>query len=821
MKKYIILILLMAFGVILRADPNPYVHNNLTTNFGPWNVTAINIAYTNSPSLPAAVSNYVFVVATNGGWINVAGGTATTAPSTNFVPNTPYTPWSVSTTQFGGAADGQKNRSAIVASGSATLTVTNAPFFAASDVGKVFYVAQNSTNTAGTNGTIVTFNSSTSVTLSCASAVSGTNFIFKWGTDNTQPYLKAITNCIQNGGGIVTIPAGHNEFGGPIQFYNGNNPHYTMIDLPTTPVQGLTALANAMAATNAQVSILTLGAYPPIRCYTLQSNYVSESGTIVDILAEPTNTACSFIANISQGVFPFEQYGFQNILFRERMHPQVDVINATLGGSDKWESLTFDVDVPYAGFTYQTPPTYIPPTPVTDSQAAAAIRCPVVSNNSAVSMGDIFVYGYGGGLVLSEHCHSEDLEVFDCGAAVQISLGGSQVGIVIKRCHIYCATTPFYLLKTDSGSMVDFQDIEFEEHGVTTSTFVVAANQSNILNGVLSYENEPMVGGTPAGLSVQSLSGANGATGASTYFVPSITAARLFGEAGAFTLNRGLIFDEPFFGIRNSGNQIFFNERSPNQLSGNINTNNFSYTQAPNGLGIYTSGGEGGAGGSVLYSSNVLNNLTALTIDCLVSNTSGSIVIPIEAYNDYAIFYYNNSYQSAFRLKTTNGVVTAQYNPSSGLGPFADGYWHEMTGTYDGANMVYFIDGVQVATSAQTGAITNNLQGLYLGGGSSDGISHVRIWNRALGTNEVYNLSIQQGVHYGSLDTATLTVAATGVTNTTPFKFLLTVTAGTGLTLKDQENNTVTSSMVLGDTVPLKPGWKFTGTGVTGICIQQ
>jgi hypothetical protein len=67
--------------------------------------------------------------------------------------------------------------------------------------------------------------------------------------------------------------------------------------------------------------------------------------------------------------------------------------------------------------------------------------------------------------------------------------------------------------------------------------------------------------------------------------------------------------------------------------------------------------------------------------------------------------------------------------------------------------------------------------------------------------------------------TNTLTVTSAGVTNSTSFTYLLTITAGTALSLKDQNGQGI-STPVLGDTVPLKPGWRFTGTTVTAQCYQ-
>lgn len=72
-----------------------------------------------------------------------------------------------------------------------------------------------------------------------------------------------------------------------------------------------------------------------------------------------------------------------------------------------------------------------------------------------------------------------------------------------------------------------------------------------------------------------------------------------------------------------------------------------------------------------------------------------------------------------------------------------------------------------------------------------------------------------------SWSTNTLVVTATGVTNnSTTNNFLVSVTAGTGLAVKDS-NGTQFLTPVLNNTFPLKPGQRFTGTAVTAIAVQD
>src|SRR3989344_9519590 len=74
--------------------------------------------------------------------------------------------------------------------------------------------------------------------------------------------------------------------------------------------------------------------------------------------------------------------------------------------------------------------------------------------------------------------------------------------------------------------------------------------------------------------------------------------------------------------------------------------------------------------------------------------------------------------------------------------------WNLVMGTYDGANMTIYVNGVQQGTQcAFTGNITSNSDGFAIGargvGGSSyftGPIDDVRIYNRALSAGEVADL---------------------------------------------------------------------------------
>jgi len=103
-----------------------------------------------------------------------------------------------------------------------------------------------------------------------------------------------------------------------------------------------------------------------------------------------------------------------------------------------------------------------------------------------------------------------------------------------------------------------------------------------------------------------------------------------------------------------------------------------------------------------------------------------------------------------FGLSTDNGVT--QPFPSSGVVAISTNQWHHIAGTYDGATIALYIDGVLAASSAHTGTISSNSG--FLSIGSEDGrtgtcpacvgtryykglIDEVTVYNRALTATEI------------------------------------------------------------------------------------
>jgi len=78
-----------------------------------------------------------------------------------------------------------------------------------------------------------------------------------------------------------------------------------------------------------------------------------------------------------------------------------------------------------------------------------------------------------------------------------------------------------------------------------------------------------------------------------------------------------------------------------------------------------------------------------------------------------------------------------------GTSPLTANTWAHLAASYDGATMRLYVNGVQVASRAQTGAIATSTNPLQIGGDSIYGqyfagrIDEVRIYNRALSAAQI------------------------------------------------------------------------------------
>ncbi len=95
-----------------------------------------------------------------------------------------------------------------------------------------------------------------------------------------------------------------------------------------------------------------------------------------------------------------------------------------------------------------------------------------------------------------------------------------------------------------------------------------------------------------------------------------------------------------------------------------------------------------------------------------------------------------------FRICTGGTIGTLTDLPSATV--IAMGLWYHFLGTYDGAEMKIYINGVHENSTPKTGAIFNSAEeikigryGYFAGWVFHGAIDNVAIWNRALSSNEV------------------------------------------------------------------------------------
>ncbi|HKP97339.1 MAG TPA: DUF2341 domain-containing protein [Fibrobacteria bacterium] len=107
----------------------------------------------------------------------------------------------------------------------------------------------------------------------------------------------------------------------------------------------------------------------------------------------------------------------------------------------------------------------------------------------------------------------------------------------------------------------------------------------------------------------------------------------------------------------------------------------------------------------------------------------------------------------SFRLlrNNTGNTMTFAINTSGGKSRSTstsvnDGQWHQVVGTYDGANLRIYLDGVQEDVDmAETGTITNNSDALWIG---SQVDNPSRYWNGAISEMRIANSTAVQSANF-------------------------------------------------------------------------
>jgi hypothetical protein len=201
----------------------------------------------------------------------------------------------------------------------------------------------------------------------------------------------------------------------------------------------------------------------------------------------------------------------------------------------------------------------------------------------------------------------------------------------------------------------------------------------------------------------------------------------------------GLMYYQPFTEL--SGTNLL--EYSTNRYattvttSGNVHTNN----------GVLGNGGYfDGATRVTNDSTSDLSGFTNITIMAWFQKWADTNMALMQKHSGgtNGEFFLLAQANTNFQFTTINTEGNRVQLDSPVLASTADRRWHHVAGTYDGTTMRLWYDGEMVASSTnQTGVIQNNLGVPFTVGGNGPWyglIDEVRVYNRALDTNEITRL---------------------------------------------------------------------------------
>ena len=411
----------------------------------------------------------------------------------------------------------------------------------------------------------------------------------------------------------------------------------------------------------------------------------------------------------------------------------------------------------------------ISPAPVTISSGISATNKPydgtttaTITSNSVVLSG--VLAGDVGNVRLSTNGYTANFASAGVGNAIGVTVSG--LSLTGSAAGNYSLSQPTGLSANITGKGVTINSgISANNKVYDGTTAATITSNAVVLSGVLAGD----VGnvrlstngytanftsanvGTNIAVTVSGLSLTGSAAGNYTVSPPAGLTANITAPVPVPGLVAAYSFDE------GSGTTI-------SDASGNGNNGTISGT-------TWTTSGKYGKALVFNGTSTLLNINNSATLQLSSAMTLEAWVNPSTVSNVWRDVIYKGDDNYYLEGTSGNGRVPAMggtFGTSDvvlyGTGPLSASTWTHLAATYDGATTRLYVNGVQAASQAQTGAIKNSTNPLQIGGDSIYGqffqgtIDEVRVYNVALTAAQIQN---DMNTPVGDIPTAPGNLAAT------------------------------------------------------------